>query len=149
MEQPPGGSPIRLLQASYLSPKNKVTSDALHQGRVLKKRLIYVPADRNIVTWMIPYNSLDRAVVLHQASIRSRARKDLVNVQRQVLVQKSLSLLSKSKQDTVSPAEDLTVLSPASFKYFNSTIIPDHRPIPVSSATVQDYVSYLNRRPFK
>ena len=145
-----------LLQPSYLHPQYKDSIQALPTETPA------LVSNRNIVSWMFPYHSLDRAVLLHQASVRSRARHDLLKLQflakRSANLSQSLPSLpkgdirrgEKEKRRRLNREEvPRETVSPNSLKYFNSAVIPDMRRHPVSLSEVNAYVAYLERKPFK
>lgn len=156
-------SPIHLLQPSYLYPDHKNSLASLQAAQSFREKPIS-PVNTNLSSWMLPYHSLDRAVMLHQASVRSRARHDLLNLQFQAKKDSYLShsLVSlpkgngglgrgrrEERQQGVEPGERRSIGFPSTLKYFNSTVIPDMRTRPVFLSEVNAYIAYLERKHFK
>ena len=144
-------SPIRLLQPSYLrlDPKPFIPPKPLSKSPIS----LSTP---NLVSWMLPYHSLDRAVILHQAAARSRGRHDLLSLQfrgkKSSYLSQSLPSLpreQRKREERRGVDRGLLGVSQTSLKYFNSEVIPDMRASPVSISDVCAYVAYLERKHFK
>lgn len=148
-------SPIRLLQPSYLHRKH-----AVFQVSNSVRNRSKSPVNDNLTAWMLPYHSLDRAVLLHQASVRFRGRHDLLNLQFRAQKHSYLSSslvtlhtgnreIERTGRGAIEAGERLSIGSLNSFKYFNSTVIPDMRTRQVFLSKVNAHVAYFDRKHFR